>query len=496
VAHCKCGAPLTKRKFLDACRNGHGPVPALSAEIPYTSPERLYPLFSGKGSFVFESVKGPEKIARYSFIGFDPYLSLRGKEGRTEVGSGASQSISYADPLKLLGELLGGYAQRPADELPPFQGGAAGLFSYDFARYLERLPDTTIDDLGIPDAHFFFVDRLIAFDHKDKKAWAIVCPGVRRRAYIDAGLWYEEAESVLGEICGRIESAAWKDSPCTLHPVKTGTEIVHGMTKREYMDMVIRAKEYIAAGDIFQANLSHRISSHIGRADPWDLYRILRTVNPSPFAGFVDFGDYCIVSSSPERLVKVKDGIVETRPIAGTRPRGRDRGEDEKMREELLLNEKERAEHIMLIDLERNDLGRVCTYGSVEVDELMITEDYSHVIHIVSNVRGMLMERKTRMDVIRAVFPGGTITGVPKVRCMEIIDELEPVRRGPYTGSLGYLGFSGVMDMNIIIRSFVVKNTQAYVQVGAGIVTDSDPEREYHETLKKAEALIASLGRC
>ena len=471
-------------------------MPCLSAEIPYTSPEKLYPLFSGSGSFVFESVKGPEKIARYSFIGFDPYLSMHAKEGKSEVRLGASQSISYAHPLELLGELLGSYAQKPVDELPPFQGGACGLLSYDFARYLERLPDTTIDDLQIPDAHFFFVDRLIAFDHKEKKTWAIVCPGVRRRTWVDAGVWYEEAESVLEEIWGRIESAGWDDSPYAIHPVRPGMEIIHGMTKKEYMDMVIRAKEYIAAGDIFQANLSHRISAHIGETSPWDLYRILREMNPSPFAGFVNFGEYCIVSSSPERLVKVKDGTVETRPIAGTRPRGRDRREDEKMREELLLNEKERAEHIMLIDLERNDLGRVSAYGSVEVDELMITEDYSHVIHIVSNVRGRLMHGKTCLDVIRAVFPGGTITGVPKVRCMEIIDELEPVRRGPYTGSLGYMGFSGVMDMNIIIRSFVVKNGHAYVQAGAGIVADSDPEREYHETIKKAEALIASLGRC
>ncbi|HUO78361.1 MAG TPA: anthranilate synthase component I family protein [Thermodesulfovibrionales bacterium] len=496
MAHCKCGASLTKRKFLDSCKNGYGPVSCLSAEIPYTSPERLYPLFSGSGSFVFESVKGPEKIARYSFIGFDPYLSMRAKEKKIAVRSGTSQSISYAHPLKLLGELLEGYAQKPVDGLPPFQGGAAGLLSYDFSRYLERLPDTTIDDLQIPDAHFFFIDRLISFDHKTRKAWAIVCPGVRRKACVDAGLWYEEAESVLDEICRRIESTAWEDASHTIHPVRRGIEIIHGMKKKEYMDMVIRAKEYIAAGDIFQANLSHRISAHLGEASPWELYRILSAMNPSPFAGFADFGEYWIVSSSPERLVKVKDGTVETRPIAGTRPRGKDMREDELMRAELLLNEKERAEHIMLIDLERNDLGRVSMYGSVEVDELMITEDYSHVMHIVSNVRGKLMHRKTCLDVIRAVFPGGTITGVPKVRCMEIIDELEPVRRGPYTGSLGYLGFSGVMDMNIIIRSFVVKNGHAYVQAGAGIVADSDPEREYHETIKKAEALIASLGRC
>ena len=219
----------------------------------------------------------------------------------------------------------------------------------------------------------------------------------------------------------------------------------------------------------------------------------MSAINPSPFAAFIDFGDYQIVSSSPERLIRVKDKVIETRPIAGTRPRGKDKKEDELMRIELLLNEKERAEHIMLIDLERNDLGRVSYYGSVAVDELMITEDYSHVIHIVSNIRGDLADEKDSFDAIKAAFPGGTITGVPKVRCMEIIDELEPVRRGPYTGSIGYVSFSGDMDLNIIIRTFVIKDEMAYVQVGAGIVADSDPEREYYETLKKAEALIRTL---
>ena len=213
-----------------------------------------------------------------------------------------------------------------------------------------------------------------------------------------------------------------------------------------------------------------------------------------PFAVYIDFGDYQIVSSSPERLLRVRNGIIETRPIAGTRPRGRDRKEDERMRLELLLNEKERAEHIMMIDLERNDLGRVSAYGTLSVDELMITEDYSHVIHIVSNVTGNLAKGKDCFDAIKAVFPGGTITGVPKVRCMEIIDELEPVKRGPYTGSIGYIGFCGNLDLNIIIRTFVIKNKIAYVQAGAGIVADSEPEREYFETLKKAEALIKTLG--
>jgi anthranilate/para-aminobenzoate synthase component I len=265
------------------------------------------------------------------------------------------------------------------------------------------------------------------------------------------------------------------------------------MKKQDYMDIVRRAKEYIAAGDIFQANLSQRVSAHIENKDPWNLYKILRSINPSPFAAFLDFGDYQIVSSSPERLLRVKDGVVDTRPIAGTRPRGRDATEDEFMRTELLLNEKERAEHVMLIDLERNDLGRVSEYGMVKVDEFMTTEEYSHVIHIVSNVRGNLASAKDCFDAIRAAFPGGTITGVPKVRCMEIIDELEPVRRGPYTGSIGYIGFSGNMDFNIVIRTFVIKSGIAYVQAGAGIVADSDPGREYDETMKKAEALIRTL---
>jgi len=265
------------------------------------------------------------------------------------------------------------------------------------------------------------------------------------------------------------------------------------MKKSDYIDIVKKAKEYIASGDIFQANLSQRVSAYVGTKDPLRLYEILRTINPSPFAGIIDFGDYQIISSSPERLVRTQDGIIETRPIAGTRPRGKDRKEDDAMRAELLLNEKERAEHIMLIDLERNDLGRVSEYSSIHVDERMLTEDYSHVIHIVSNIAGRLVSGKDCFDAIRAVFPGGTITGVPKVRCMEIIDELEPVRRGPYTGSMGYIGFCGNMDLNIIIRSYVIKDSVAYVQAGAGIVADSDPEREYSETLKKAEALIKTL---
>jgi anthranilate/para-aminobenzoate synthase component I len=297
----------------------------------------------------------------------------------------------------------------------------------------------------------------------------------------------------ISDFSGRVGGLTWEEGAPN-RGSRGSIDIICETDREAYMDMVLKAKEYISAGDIFQANLSQRMSAHIFRKAPWDLYSVLRLINPSPFAAYMDFGDYYIVSSSPERLIRVSGRKAETRPIAGTRPRGGDSLEDQMMRKELLLNEKERAEHIMLIDLERNDLGRVAEYGSVMVDELMITEDCSHVMHIVSNVRGRLARGKDSFDAIRAAFPGGTITGVPKVRCMEIIDELEPVGRGPYTGSIGYIGFSGNMDLNIIIRTFVIKNAMAYVQAGAGIVADSDPEREYFETLKKAEALISALS--
>jgi anthranilate/para-aminobenzoate synthase component I len=495
VIRCRPAASLTKEKFLTLCRDGGGFIPPVAAEIPYNSPDALYPLFSGDNSFLFESVKGPENIGRYSFIGFDPFIVLRAKDGTVRMQKKGQESISREKPMKELGKIMESYRQMPLAGLPPFQGGLAGLLSYDFVHYIEKLPMTTFDDLRIPDMHLFVIDRLISFDHKEKRAWAVICPAVRRDTGSGLASAYDEAEYLLCDISRKVESLRWEERLQSPEHIKTGIEIIPGMKKEEYMAMVRVAKEYIAAGDIFQANLSQRISAYIGKLKPWNLYRILREINPSPFAGFADFGDYQIASSSPERLVKVRDRVIETRPIAGTRPRGRDFREDERMRKELLLNEKERAEHIMLIDLERNDLGKVSDYGSVRVDELMITEDYSHVIHIVSNIKGMLAQNRTCLDVIRAVFPGGTITGVPKVRCMEIIDELEPVRRGPYTGSMGYMGFSGDMDMNIIIRTFVIKNDYAYVQAGAGIVADSDPEREYYETLKKAEALIRALGR-
>ncbi|MEW6110391.1 MAG: anthranilate synthase component I family protein [Nitrospirota bacterium] len=471
--------------------------PPVFREIPYESPFAVYSRLRSRNSILLESVKGPEQIARYSFIGIEPYLVFKTKDRTVEIDIAGKKTVSYRNPLERLRELVNAYSQRPVEGLPPFQGGAAGMLSYDFVQYLERLPGKAEDDLNIPDAHFLLIDRLVAFDHAKKKCWIIVCPGARETVagYSDIAdamhKHIDEAEDAVDRIYQRIrdeKKAADKEKKAA-----KGIDIIYEMERRNYMNMVERAKEYIASGDIFQANLSLRLSADIADKDPWQLYTILRSINPSPFAAYLDFGDYQIVSSSPERLIRVKERVVDTRPIAGTRPRGKDTDEDEMMRTELLLNEKERAEHIMLIDLERNDLGRVSDYGSVIVDELMTTEDYSHVIHIVSNVKGALARGKDCFSVIRAVFPGGTITGVPKVRCMEIIDELEPKRRGPYTGSIGYIGFNKNMDLNIVIRTFLVKDKRAYVQAGSGIVADSVPEREYYESMKKAEALIRTL---
>jgi len=503
---------LSKREFCEEARAGS--IPPLYAEIPYSPPSQLYPRFeSGPGSMLLESVKrsgeeggpgpggsGPHpKIARYSFLTFEPYASVKIKDGRIEVEAGGRRALSHRERSKVfdrLKDFLRAYPQKPAPDLPPFQGGAVGLISYDFVHYFESLPMTTRDDLGVPDAFFFMADRLIAFDHIEKKAWLIICPGARDTGLgygrLDEIEWaekYDDGEAQLERLSAKVNTEPAKEACMPLPELVIEQEL----SKREYMEMVRIAKEYIAAGDIFQANLSLRLQANIGDLHPWKVYKALSRINPSPFSCYMDFGGFQIVSSSPERLIRVQDGTIETRPIAGTRPRGRDRAEDESMRSELLLNEKEKAEHIMLIDLERNDLGKVSDYGTVRADELMITEDYSHVMHIVSNVIGRLAPGKTLFDCIRAAFPGGTITGVPKVRCMEIIDELEPTRRGPYTGGAGYLGFSGNLDLNILIRTFLIKDGRAYVQAGAGIVADSDPEREYHESLKKAEALLLTL---
>ena len=491
----------SKKYFIENARAGK--IYPLYIKLPFISPSQAFESVKTSKSVLLESIKGPDKIARYSFIASGPFMEFRVKDGSVNMSHNNKECVTSEAPLKKLKELVQLYQTCPQKGIPPFVGGAVGIISYDFVHYFERLPRTAVDDLDIPDAHFLLVDTVVAIDHKFQKTFLMSCPA---------------AEEIVAGPEGQVKSwGAYYDNACekinglhekissVLHTTRTGItdfrtkkskadiRIRHEMGKKDYMNIVKRAKEYIHAGDIFQANLSQRVSADIGNAPAWEIYKVLSRINPSPFAAYMNMGDYCIASSSPERLVKVNSTSVETRPIAGTRPRGKDVEGDRQMTTDLLLNEKERAEHLMLIDLERNDLGKISDYSSVKVDELMITEEYSHVIHIVSNVKGRIVQGKDCFDAIRATFPGGTITGVPKVRCMEIIDELEPAVRSPYTGSIGYISFTGAMDLNIIIRTFVIKDSTAYVQAGAGIVADSDPEKEYYETLKKAEALIKTL---
>ena len=497
-----------KQEFLSAVRSGR--ILPLFAELalPGLTPFAALEVMR-RDSFpvLLESARLNDKIGRYSFAASDPYLIFRSRGDTVELDLSATPTGKYGKrattkrkPLIKLRELLANYRTERIAGLPPFTGGAIGFFSYDFVHQFEHLPRTAKDDLNIPESYFLFMDRVVAFDHVLGKAWVIVNPGAREQELgfrrPEPGQWerlYDEAADRLVAMARRLEEHAVRPGVPVARREANGIKLVPNITRDRFESMVVQCKEYIAAGDIYQANLSQRLSAEIGDADPLRLYALLREVNPSPFAAYLDFGDLQLVSSSPERLIRLSQGTADTRPIAGTRRRGSDLAEMRELSAELLTNEKERAEHIMLLDLERNDLGKVCDYGSVAVDELMTVEDYSHVIHIVSNVRGKLLLGRDAFDLVRAVFPGGTITGVPKVRCMEIIDELEPVTRGPYTGSIGYISNAGDMDLNIIIRTFVIKGRTAHIQVGAGIVADSDPEREYRETLQKAEALRKAL---
>jgi para-aminobenzoate synthetase component I len=457
------------------------------AATPVSAYERIV---NDPYSFILESVKGTESTARYSFMGTDPFLILRTKGPRAEIIHPDRSEAIQGLPFTILKNLLDDITMPRMEGLPPFYGGAVGLFSYDLVRFFEELPNKAIDDLGCPDLMILFVDTVVAFDHKQKTIQIVYTPPRSHVLNTDRKALFEKGLSKITHLEERLTKPV--QIPSREQDSMPFVQPESNFTKDKYIEMVLRCKEYITAGDIYQANLSQRFSVPF-QQNPWSLYKILRQINPSPFAGFLQMGDFQLVSASPERLIRLQKGVLDTRPIAGTRPRGGSVREDQGMRRELLASEKERAEHLMLVDLERNDLGKVCRYGSVHVDEFMATEAYSHVIHIVSNVRGELMDGKNCLDVIRAVFPGGTITGVPKMRCMEIIEELEPVVRGPYTGSFGYINMAGDMDLNLIIRTFLIKNNRAYIQVGGGIVADSEPEREYQETLFKAEALLNAL---
>lgn len=467
----------------------------LTLEGRCESPLDLYAKIAtpSQPSFLLESGKSLTGETRYSFLGNGPVATLTA--GRTPADGAAR------DPFEPLRRITAGPAIERTPELPPFFGGAVGYLSYDFVRHFERLPSRAADDLPLPDFQFGLYDLVTVIDHRTDRVQIIYCPSSERFLGEDREKLYREGLDRLTEWESKLTGPpAPQPELAFLDPIEFAAE----QTRDEYLDRVRRCRRYIAAGDIYQANLSHRFTLRIPgryRTGPdrlryeRALYRQLRLVNPSPFSGLLHFDGLSLISCSPERLVRLQGRRAETRPIAGTRPRGLDATDDRRLVGELLANEKERAEHLMLVDLERNDLGRVCEFGSIRVDEFMAVEQYSHVSHIVSNISGTLRADATPFDLIRATFPGGTITGVPKIRCMEIIDELEPVRRGPYTGSFGYLGWNGDLDLNIIIRTLVLSGEKGYLQVGAGIVADSDPLREYEETLHKAQAFFSSFQR-
>lgn len=427
-----------------------------------------------KEHVILESGRG----GRYSMAAFRPEITFSGKDHKLTISKNGMTTTLEGNPLDLMKREMEAFQVPEVEGLPDFQGGAIGYISYDYARYIEKLPQMAKDDSGIPEVYFQVFLEWFVFDHHTETLWIMVMsePGQDEQSKEKLTDWQKRWES---EVPGMHAEKA--DKP--------GSEELHvSMDEDAFIDAVGRVQQYISQGDVFQVNLSVRQSKPI-QTEAIEVYRQLRKLNPSPYMGYLHTPDFQLVSGSPELLAKVNGSEVSTRPIAGTRSRGRTDQEDLQLASELINNEKERAEHVMLVDLERNDLGRVCKYGTVEVNEFMVIEKYSHVMHIVSNVRGELAEGETWFDVVNATFPGGTITGAPKVRTMEIIEELEPVRRGPYTGSLGWIGFNGNMELNIIIRTMLVKDGMAHVQAGAGVVIDSIPENEYKESLKKAIAL-------
>ena len=441
-------------------------------------------------AFLLESVEGGERIARYSFLGSDPFcvIRIKGREVRIrEDGHERTLTLSdEQDPLHLLKDILDRYRWTPSDDLPPFCGGMVGYIGYDTVRFFERVPDTVEDDQGFDDCVFMLTDSLLIFDHVRHRMKVLV------NARIDGnpGEAYDKAVAKIDGIIARLQQPLPPPEP--MPDSLSEVQFTPNVSKQQFEKSVEQCKEYIRAGDVIQVVLSQRLSAPV-TAHPFDIYRALRSLNPSPYMYYLTLGDMDIVGSSPEILVREQQNTVTVRPIAGTRPRGRSQQEDNLLEQELLADDKEKAEHIMLVDLGRNDIGRVCNFGSVEVDNLMMIERYSHVMHIVSNVIGQLSAGRNSFDVLRATFPAGTVSGAPKIRAMEIIDEFETTRRGPYAGALGYIAFSGDMDMAITIRTILIKDGIATVQAGAGIVADSVPEKEYQECMNKARALLKAL---
>ncbi|MGE5703470.1 MAG: anthranilate synthase component I [Clostridia bacterium] len=463
------------------------------------TPIRLYQKVRSNNSFLLESVEGGSRWARYSFIGLNPFETLEAKGNQITLRKrNGQEELQEGNPIELLRQRMKSYKSPQLPDYPRLSGGAVGFFGYNTLRYYEELPQHSRSVLDVPDVRFLFVDELIAFDHLKQEIRIIV------NMRLTGSESPEQIEHTYNEVCARIAELAnqvtkemVQPAPARrITPVEAATQlkVTPNMSPAQYEQMVNRAKEYIAAGDIFQVVLSQRFTVETS-LDPFSVYRVLRTLNPSPYMYYLEYENETVVGTSPEILVRVEDGKVEIRPIAGTRKRGATAKEDAELAEDLLADEKERAEHTMLLDLGRNDVGRVSAYGSVNVEEQMVIEHYSHVMHMVSHVTGKLREDLDPFDAMLSAFPAGTVSGAPKLRAMEIIAELEQDERHAYAGAIGYLSFTGNLDSCITIRTLMFKDGQAHVQAGAGIVADSVPEHEYQETVNKAAALIRAVEK-
>jgi anthranilate synthase component 1 len=445
-----------------------------------------------KTACLFESVVGGENVGRYSFLAVEPQLELSSFANTVTVTEGeAVETFESANPLEEIRKRINQFKVAQLDGMPPFTGGAVGYAGYDAVRYVEHLPNAPEDDRGLADMSFAFYDRMLVFDHITKTITVVALAWTKR---------HSSAESAYQDACGRIDSMIESLNKSddglqcvdAVNPVGDIPPFESNFTQQEFEQAVLDCIEYIKAGDIFQVVLSQRLKLGI-ECDPFEIYRSLRVMNPSPFMFFLRSGETTLVGSSPEIMCRVVDNEMTVRPLAGTRPRGATPAEDVRLEEELLADEKERAEHVMLVDLGRNDVGRVAEYGSIELPDVMVVERYSHVMHISSTVTGQLDEESDAFDALMASLPAGTVSGAPKVRAMEIIDQFEPHRRGPYAGAVGYIDYSDNMDTCIALRTMVIKDNVAYVQAGAGVVADSNPTSEYEETLNKAKGLLRAI---
>ena len=498
------------RKDFVALAKKHTLVPVyhtLTADLETPVSAFLRAAWQERECFLLESVENGEQVGRYTFIGINPYKRIVARGRDIDITEAGRTTRIDGDIFHVLRDALSGHKPARIAGLPPFTAGAVGFFAYDAVRQIERLPDQTRDELEVPDSCLLFFDQVLAFDHVRKQIWMIVTADVTL-ATPDAA--YSDAVKRLAAL----EKRLTRPLPKVPAPKSKSVEVKRRTSKKDYCTSVQRIKQYIAAGDIFQAVLSQRLDVSTGM-DPFQIYRSLRTVNPSPYMYFLRFtpdgplgssptktarkgkapAALELAGSSPELLVRVHNGKIEYRPIAGTRPRGATEEEDQRLEDEMMHDNKERAEHVMLVDLGRNDVGRVSDFGSVKVDRLMFVERYSHVMHIVSTIEGKLRPDLTAIDALRACFPAGTLSGAPKVRAMEIIEELEPSRRGTYGGAVLYADFSGNLDSCIAIRSLLTTGGKGYVQAGAGIVADSVPELEHQESLNKAQAVIRAIER-